>query len=173
MMKNLYIILILLISPAIQSNEHKGQIDDSDLLRTLFTTEQLRYQLDQLRNQGKYSDKAQARAGGVRKPVKIKLQGAVFRDNKTPVIFINNKSTLQSPVISDHIIIDSESTRRKNYQVPVRINKKYISLKPGQQWDESKKEVQDSYLINPVETVRGSSGVTSGEASGNVNSGKK
>lgn len=156
----------------IYGNNYQSELDGPELLRTFFTTQQLRYQLDRLRNQGKYTDKVQAASGAIRKSVKIKLQGTVFRGNKTPVIFINNKNTLQSPILNNQIIIDSAATKRKNYKVPVRVNKVHISLKPGQQWDESKKEVQDSYLINSVETVPESAGVSSDEAAGEVNSDK-
>ncbi|HED33241.1 MAG TPA: hypothetical protein ENJ08_03355 [Gammaproteobacteria bacterium] len=171
-MRNIYIIFLLLIPPVSHGSDHQSEFDKQDRLRTLFTTQQLRYQLDRLRNQGKYAGNMQAETGVLRKPVKIKLQGAVFRDNKIPVIFINNKSTLQSPVINEKIVIDSEATKRKNYQVPVRINRKYISLKPGQQWDESNKEVQDSYLINQNKAVIGPAEVLPDKSAYEANSDK-
>ncbi|VAW57853.1 hypothetical protein MNBD_GAMMA11-2776 [hydrothermal vent metagenome] len=147
MIRCCFFISLLLLSSTSQCVGQSGKLDGSDRLRTFFTSSHLRNQLDQLRNRGKYTNTNNNSSKTLRKPLKVKMQGVVLRKKKKPVIFINDENTLKSPVINNEIIIDSAATRRKNYKIPVRVNQKTISLKPGQQWDESKKEVEDTYKI--------------------------
>jgi len=152
-MLNRYFIPLVLFLPGTYANEKENLLDDANQLRTFFTSPLLRNQLDQLRNQGKYTEGDKASPSIVSQPVKIKMQGVVLRHNKTPVIFINNENTLNSSAISNEILINSAATRRNDYKVPVRIRREIISLKPGQQWDEAKKEVQDTYQTKPPNKV--------------------
>lgn len=126
-------------------------LDTQKNLRTLFTSPHVRRQLDLQRQQGKFDNASQASSTIIlHKPITVKMQGVVIRKNKKPVVFVNDGNTLKSPKINNEIIVGAKKTNKKIYKVPVRVNQKSIKLKPGQQWNESDKEVKDSYQIKPI-----------------------
>jgi len=117
-----------------------------DNLRTFFTAKQVRVQLDQLRSAGKYSNGSSG-TSMLQEPVKVKMQGVVIRKDKTPVVFVNNENTLKTHHLSNDVTVRDHKIKKQSYRIPVRVNQQGVTLKPGQQWDESSKKVEDSYRI--------------------------
>jgi len=125
-------------------------LDSQTSLRTLFTTNHVRSQLDQLRNQGKF-DKIKNESSTVilRDPAIVKMQGLVIRQNAEPVVFVNDANTLKSPQVNGEVYVNTAKVKKHEYQVPARVYGQNIKLKPGQQWNESKQQVQENFQIKP------------------------
>jgi len=123
-----------------------AEIAPVDNLRTFFTTKQIRTQLDSQRSSGKYSNNTN-NASILREPAKVKMQGIVIRDGKTPVVFVNNENTLKTHHLSNDVTVRDHKIKKQGYKIPVRVNQQGVTLKPGQQWDESSKKVEDTYRI--------------------------
>jgi len=123
-----------------------AEIAPVDNLRTFFTAKQTRTQLDELRSSGKYS-KNSGSAPILREPAKVKMQGVVIRDGKTPVVFVNDENTLKTHHLSNDVTVRDHKIKKQDYKIPVRVNQQGVTLKPGQQWDESSRKVEDSYRI--------------------------
>jgi len=123
-----------------------AEIAPVDNLRTFFTTKQIRTQLDSQRSSGKYSNNTN-NASILREPAKVKMQGIVIRDGKTPVVFVNNENTLKTHHLSNDVTVREHKIKKQGYKIPVRVNQQGVTLKPGQQWDESSKKVEDTYRI--------------------------
>ena len=126
-----------------------AEIAPVDNLRTFFTAKQTRTQLDDLRSSGKYS-KNSGSASILREPAKVKMQGVVIRDGKTPVVFVNNENTLKTHHLSNEVTVRDHKIKKQDYKISVRVNQQGVTLKPGQQWDESSRKVEDSYRIKPA-----------------------
>lgn len=136
------IIILLLLLPLTGYTE----ISSSNNLRTFFTSKQERIQLDKLRSSGKYSKDAIG-VSILREPVKVKMQGIVLRDGKTPVVFVNDENTLKTRHLSNDITVRDHKIKKQAYKIPVSVNQQGVTLRPGQQWDESSRKVEDSYRI--------------------------
>ena len=145
----MYKILSVFIAVVLFSNTSIVDAANSqDELRTLFTTSSTRHKLDTLREQGKFKNaNGQSSAPIFREPLIVKMQGVVIRKGKKPVIFANDNNTLTSQKVTDDIRINPKRLKKKSYKISVSVNQQYIKLKPGQQWDESKRQVQDTYQI--------------------------
>jgi len=147
-MKNFTLFFLFFLIPSAAFSE---LLDTQKNLRTLFTSPHVRRQLDLQRQQGKFDKAAQTTSTiTLRKPITVKMQGVVLRKNKKPVVFVNDGNTLKSSKINNEIIVGAKKTNQKIYKVPVRVNQKSVKLKPGQQWNESDKEVKDNYQIKPI-----------------------
>ena len=126
-------------------------VESKSDLRTFFTTTHTRNELDLLRNQGKFNKSTQTSSTAVlRKPITVKLQGVVLRENKKPVVFINEGNTIESGTIDNGISVSTNNVNKQAYKVPVRVNQQRINIKPGQQWNETDRHVQDNYQIKPT-----------------------
>jgi len=123
-----------------------AEIAPVDNLRTFFTAKQTRTQLDELRSSGKYS-KNSGSASILREPAKVNMQGVVIRDGKTPVVFVNNENTLKTHHLSNDVTVRDHKIKKQGYKIPVRVNQQGVTLKPGQQWDESTRKIEDTYRI--------------------------
>jgi hypothetical protein len=123
-----------------------AEISSLDNLRTFFTPKQVRTQLDELRASGKYSGNPSS-TSLLREPVKVKMQGVVIRNGKTPVVFVNDENTLKTHHLSNDLTVRDHKVKKQGYKIPVRVNQQGVTLKPGQQWDESSRKVEDSYRI--------------------------
>jgi len=123
-----------------------AEIAPVDNLRTFFTAKQTRTQLDDLRSSGKYS-KNSGSASILREPAKVKMQGVVIRDGKTPVVFVNNENTLKTHHLSNDVTVRDHKIKKQDYKIPVRVHQQGVTLKPGQQWDESTRKIEDTYRI--------------------------
>ncbi len=125
-------------------------LDSQTNLRTLFTTSQVRNQLDQLRDQGKFDNiKNESPSIILRDPAVVKMQGVVIRKNTKPVVFVNDANTLKSPRVSDEVYVNTAKVKKQEYQIPARVYGKKIKLKPGQQWSETRRQVQENFQIKP------------------------
>jgi len=133
---------ILLIFPLLSYAE----ISSVDNLRTFFTSKQERAQLDQLRSAGKYTNGSSG-TSMLQEPVKVKMQGVVIRKGKTPVVFVNDENTLKTHHLSNDVTVRDHKIKKQGYKIPVRVNQQGVTLKPGQQWDESSRKVEDTYRI--------------------------
>jgi len=123
-----------------------AEVSSPENLRTFFTTKQVRTQLDELRSSGKYSNDLSS-TSMLRKPVKVKMQGVVIRKGKTPVVFVNDENTLKTHHLSNDVTVRDHKIKKQGYKIPVMINQQGVTLRPGQQWDESSKKIEDSYRI--------------------------
>jgi len=133
-------------------------LDSQTSLRTLFTTNHVRSQLDQLRQQGKF-DKIKSESSTVilREPAVVKMQGVVIRKNADPVVFVNDGNTLKSPQVNNKVYVNTSKVKKQEYKVPARIYGQNIKLKPGQQWSERSQLVQENYQIKPPKAETGES----------------
>ena len=143
------ICLILFIS----SSATADILDTQSNLRSLFTTSQIRDQLDTLRNQGKFNKRTSSKTAILREPLTVKMQGIVIRENKKPVVFVNDGNTIKSSKVNNEIIINTKTVGKAAYKVPVRVNQRRVKLKPGQQWSETDRQVQESYRIKPAKAM--------------------
>lgn len=123
-----------------------GEISSVNNLRTFFTSKQVRIQLDHLRSSGKYSTDSGS-ASILHQPVKVKMQGVVIREGKTPIVFVNDENTLKTHHLSNDVTVRDHKIKKQGYKIPVRVNQQGVTLRPGQQWDESSRKVEDSYRI--------------------------
>lgn len=139
----MYKLVILLLLLPLTSH---AEISSSKNLRTFFTSKPVRMQLDDLRSTGKYA-KEPGSASLLIEPVKVKMQGIVIREGKTPIVFVNDENTLKTHHLSNDVTIRDHKIRKQAYKIPIRVNQQGATLKPGQQWDESSKKVEDSYRI--------------------------
>lgn len=153
-MKHTYFIFLILIAP---SFVHSSEFDSQNNLKTLFTSPDTRTHLNQLRNSGKFDRQSQQTPGVIfRKPLQVKMQGVVIRNNQKPVIFVNDSNTLKSTTVDNQIHIKDSKLKTNTLSVPVRVNQQSISLKPGQQWRESDNNAKDNYQIKaPKEKPEG------------------
>lgn len=143
----LYLTFLLQLSSQLSAAD---KLDSQTNLRTLFTTSHVRSQLDQFRNQGKFDNiKNEPTTVILRDPVIVKMQGVVIRQNAEPVVFVNNANTLKSPRVNDKLHINTAKVKKQEYQVPARVYGQKIKLKPGQQWSESRQQVQENFQIKP------------------------
>lgn len=145
MLKRLALILAFSTSCA-NASEHSPEND----LHTFFTSKQTRAQLNQMRNAGKFDTQQDASGKALsREPATVKMQGVVIREGKKPVVFLNNENTIKTRHLSNDVTVRDQRVNEENYKIPVRINDKGLTLKPGQQWSETTKQVKDTYQIKP------------------------
>ncbi len=108
--------------------------DEKDL-KKLFTDKNQRAQIDAAR-----SGKTQ---GAVKKTSKVKVSGYMTRSDGKSVVWINNKSTLESSRIGD-VRVNSSSVG-KDKKVTVRVDGKTRRLRPGETWYKQTGEVIDGH----------------------------
>ncbi|RDH82644.1 MAG: hypothetical protein DIZ80_10205 [endosymbiont of Galathealinum brachiosum] len=125
-------------------------LDAQSSLRTLFTSSQVRDELDSQRDQGKFKLQQSTSTVIFREPVTVKMQGIVLRENKKPVVFVNDGNTIKSRKVDNEIIVSTKKVSKKAYKVPVRVNQRNVKLKPGQQWNETDRQVEENYRIKPA-----------------------
>ena len=149
-----HLLSLICVMLLLSTTAHGEALEKQNNLRTLFTSNHVRNELDKQRNSGKFDNiQQQSTTAVVREPVTVKMQGVVIRQNQKPVVFVNDSSTLNSATINDEIRVNPKRVKKKNYKVPVRVNQSHIKLKPGQQWNESDKQVQDNYQIRSAKAV--------------------
>lgn len=119
-------------------------------LKSFFTSPEQRVGLDRLRAAGVFGsvDDSQSSSAVVRKPLEVKLNGVVYSETGKPVIWVNDKSTLKSEAIDQSIRVKSSALKTESTKVPVKVNKQWLKIKPGQTWNESHNQVQENYQIN-------------------------
>jgi len=147
-MNKLYTLLVILyLLPSISVASNYAPLDQ---LQTFLTSPDVRSQLNQQRDSGKYelnSDKNVANF--LRKPLEVKMQGVVLREKHKPVIFVNDSNTLKSSSVNQQIKVKAENIKSNSVIIPIKVNTQPIKLKPGQQWNETDRKTLDNYQIKP------------------------
>jgi len=145
MKTNIFVWFLLLFNTNVALAQESTSLKD---LRTLFTTTQIRQQLNEQRNQGKFdSTKNSTTNTKLREPIKVNMQGMVIRKNKKTVIFINNENTLKSTIINNEIKVRAGYIKNRSLKIPIRVKQQTIKLKPGQQWNETTHIIEENYRI--------------------------
>ena len=72
----------------------------------------------------------------------------MIRDNGDTVAWVNDTNTLKSNNIDKRIKVNTKNINKNSLKVPLNVDQKYLKLKPGQQWDESVRKVNDKYQLN-------------------------
>lgn len=153
-----YLLFITILFSLMTKISVADNLDSQSNLRTLFTTNHVRSQLDDLRKQGKFDKiKSESSVNILREPAVVKMQGVVIRENAEPVVFVNNENTLKSPQINNEVYVNTAKVKKQEYQVPARIYGQNIKLKPGQQWSEKSQLVEENYQIKPPKVKTGES----------------
>lgn len=109
---------------------------DSSQLNTLFTDKSQRARIDAERS-GQVIGKALPQSN------KVEVNGYVTRSDGKSVVWVNNKSTLESSKIGDVKVQQSNIGRDK--KVGVTVDSSHVHLKPGETWSKSTGKVKDSY----------------------------
>lgn len=142
-------ILFLLLLPGFSSlaNEY----DSSSRLQSLFTTVHERNQLDKLRDSGRYLPGTNSSDSTTsNRSFKVEMQGVLIQGKRKAVAFINDQNTSHSIQLENNIRVNINKLKTSDYSVPVQINDKPVKLKPGQQWDESSRQVKDKFQIKQI-----------------------
>lgn len=136
--------LILVLSPELMADED----DNTKRLMTFFTTRGERNTLDDMRNAGKFDKDRVVKVSedlSLQEPDKIEVKGIMLREKGEPVVWINKGNTLKSNQIDQQISVKTRSIKKEHLKIPVKVGHKRISMKPGQQWNESDNKIQDKY----------------------------
>ena len=140
--------LILILSVSIPAGVKADTGDDAGKLMTFFTTKIERNVLDDMRKAGKF-DHDKALSGSqpivVKKPNILEVKGIVLREKARPVVWVNNANTLKSDHIDQKINVKTPSINKQLLNIPVVVNQKRVTLKPGQQWHEVDNTVRDKF----------------------------
>lgn len=142
-------ISVLYVSTAFAAENNQSRVSE---LKSFFTSPQQRAELDRLRTSGVFSGQETSQTSQVmaHKPLEVKLNGVVYSETGMPVIWVNNKSTLKSESIDESIRVRASAVKSQTGKVPVKVNEKWLKLKPGQTWRESRNQVQENYQIKQV-----------------------
>jgi hypothetical protein len=126
-------------------------LNNPERLKTLFTTQQERRQLDELRGAGSFDALKDETSGPLIRlePLKVEVKGIVFREKGKPVVWINKGNTLKSKKIDDDIRVRTKYVKIKNLKVPVKVSDRSLRMKPGQVWLETDDKIKDKYQIKP------------------------
>jgi len=112
-----------------------AEYDAADL-KKLFTDKKQRAQIDAVRS-GNYSE------AGSKKTNQVKVSGYVTRSDGKSVVWLNNKSTLDSSRLGDVKI--RQSTVGKNKKVTITIDGETKRLKPGETWLKETGKIVENY----------------------------
>ena len=114
-------------------------------LKTFFTTSSERSKLNEMRRSGNFGVKQpDAMATMSIEPKKVRVRGVMIRENGEPVVWVNEGSTLKSRQIDNDISVNTRRIKPAA-SIPVIINNRHLTMKPGQEWTESSNKVKDSY----------------------------
>ena len=107
-------------------------------LKNLFTTPELRKQIDAARRGGAASTGAQRLGSST-----IRINGVVRRKNGKSVVWVNDSNTLDNSNING-VKVYTRALDKKS-KVPVNIDGRVVYLRPGQTWSKEAGKVIDSY----------------------------
>ncbi|MCW8853097.1 MAG: hypothetical protein OQK76_04400 [Gammaproteobacteria bacterium] len=139
-----FLISFILLHFIVVTNASAEELASINELKTFFTTSSERSKLNEMRRSGNFGAKQpDARSSISIEPKKVKVRGVMMRENGEPVVWVNEGSTLKSRKIDDI----SVNTRRIKpaASIPLRINNRHLTMKPGQEWTESSNKIKDSY----------------------------
>ena len=74
----------------------------------------------------------------------VRVNGVVIRSDGDNVVWINGENSLEGLSI-EGIRVNPDAADTRNFTVPVRIDGKAVSIKPGQNWSEGTGTVKDNY----------------------------
>ena len=120
---NIFLMLLVILPGYALAKEYSEQS-----LRSLFTNQQQRQEIDNSRAGG--TVEGQAIVG----PSSIQINGMVKRSNGKNVVWVNGKSTMHNASV-DGVKVYSNAINSKN-KIPIMIDGEKIYLKPGQTWSE-------------------------------------
>ena len=142
------ILIISLLFPAIASSQ---DYPSSNGLKKLFTTPYERQELDKRRKSGVLEEANSNIVSKVFNSSSVELRGIVYRQGKTPVVWVNDSNTLKTRDIDSNIRVYGLVKRNSEEKVQLRVNDKFIKMKPGQVWSESDREAVEKYRTKVVE----------------------
>jgi len=137
--------LLSVSSPAISDQYNVNQ------LQRLFTTDQVRTQLDRLRfntlnpSSDTASDTPSLDPIVVINNYDVWLQGIILREDNKNVAWINNKNTLKNQMIDDGILVNPKNYDFQQRSAEITSNKTVLQLKPGQIWMHDQSILQEAY----------------------------
>lgn len=126
--------LILPVVPAIFYCAVAAAGYDANELNNLFTDKKQRANIDAARS-GQTSVESQ-------KATKVTVNGYMKRSGGKDVVWVNNRSTLESSQIGD--IKVQQSNIGKNKRVGVTLDGKHVHLKPGETWHKETGKIVDN-----------------------------
>lgn len=106
-------------------------------LKKLFTDKKQRGQIDATRS-GNYTDAELPQ----QQTSKVKVSGYVTRSDGKSVVWVNNKNTLDSPMVGDVKV--QQSNIGKNKKVGVTVDGRHVHLKPGETWNKETGKIVDN-----------------------------
>ena len=142
------ILIISLLFPAIASSQ---DYPSSNGLKKLFTTPYERQELDKRRKSGVLEEANSNIVSKVFNSSSVELRGVVYRHGKMPVVWVNDSNTLKTRDIDSNIRVYGLVKRNSEEKVQLRVNDKFIKMKPGQVWSESDREAVEKYRTKVVE----------------------
>ena len=123
-------------------------------LQTFFTSNLERDRLNALRASGAYQGINKSDTSFLQKPLTVEMQGVVIRDNKKPVVFVNDENTLKTHHLSNDVTVRDHRIKTSTYKVPIKVNGQHVTLRPGEQWEELSNTVKDSYQQKATDDVQ-------------------
>ena len=123
---SIYFFLFLCFSHPINVS---SQEYSEKLLKTLFTSQQERQDIDSHRN-GSHSSSEKALVG----LSSVKVNGMVKSSRGKSVVWVNGQSTINNSTV-DGIKVYSKSIK-KNNKIPLMIDGQRVYIKPGETWSE-------------------------------------
>jgi len=124
--------LMLFSGPAVS----QGRVYE---LGRLFTDVAQREKLDAIR-QGAYDAETEQQSA----VSAVTVNGIMMRSDGENVVWVNGASTLKgSP--AKGVYVDPKSADSRTYNVPISVEGKHVSIKPGQSWTEGSGQIRDSY----------------------------
>lgn len=127
--------LILPVVPAIFYCAVAAAGYDANELNNLFTDKKQRANIDAARS-GQTSVESQ-------RSTKVTVNGYMKRSDGKDVVWVNNRSTLESSQIGD--IKVQQSNIGKNKRVGVTLDGKHVHLKPGETWHKETGKIVDNH----------------------------
>lgn len=118
------IFIVMLFPLSVMAKEYSEQS-----LKTLFTSQQQRQDIEGNRSAGDLNDDPSLIA-----PSSVQVNGVLKRSNGKSVVWLNGKSTMESSMV-DGVKVYSNSINSK-YKVPVMIDGRKVYIKPGESWSE-------------------------------------
>jgi hypothetical protein len=113
--------------------------DEVEELGRLFIDPEQREKLEAVRRGTYKSDMEQER-----RISNVRVDGIMIRSDGNNVVWVNGENTLEGAPI-DGVRVSPDTADRDTYAVPVMIEGKRISIKPGQNWSEGTGTVKDNY----------------------------
>ncbi len=122
--KNILLMLLITVQTYAVAKDYSEQS-----LRTLFTSQQERQNIDNNRKQ-QGSSAEQVIVG----PSSVRINGIMKRSNGKSVVWVNGKNTMDSSTV-DGVKVYSNAINSKN-KITVMVDGERVYLKPGEAWSE-------------------------------------